>query len=403
MVTNPNPAYSKNIEEVSNSFYTRGLGRERQDIWADDKLHELYSLVPIFERKCLISLAEEWQHSKPLKNKKVLINCHLTTSTTIMLDLLLLAGAKVFVTVAPDLTLHQPVLDVLKRSRAHFLAYSELSTYANKYFDILIDCGAGLLHKVIPKQGTVELTHTASEIYNHITYPILTVDSTVTKKIETLYGTGDGFIRAINKYFSYTARFSDACLSKGPFIDKKYVIFGYGKVGRGIVSALLEMNTKRENIIIIEIKLNTCRQLQYRNYTAIPLTEANLSIIKQHIKEAFCVVTATGCAGSMSQYFEHDDFPTHVILANMGTPDEWGIKFNASEILNGKKPVNFALENPTQIRYLAPSFRALLLGTVIISNQKLSAGLHDFPEETDQLIYNEWLEYYNPEYREWSN
>ena len=42
--------------------------------------------------------------------------------------------------------------------------------------------------------------------------------------------------------------------------------------------------------------------------------------------------------------------------ANMGAEDEWGSLFSAADVLHGKMPVNFSLEEPTTIQYLDPAF-----------------------------------------------
>ena len=65
--------------------------------------------------------------------------------------------------------------------------------------DIILDCCGDLInHKA---SAYAELTQSGSKKYQEFTdiYRILDVDNTKLKFLEDYYGTGDGFIRALNK------------------------------------------------------------------------------------------------------------------------------------------------------------------------------------------------------------
>lgn len=62
-------------------------------------------------------------------------------------------------------------------------------------------------------------------------YPVISVDSSRIKRVEDALGSADGFIRALR-----------SLLPDESLEGRKYVLFGYGKVGLGISLRLSKVN-----------------------------------------------------------------------------------------------------------------------------------------------------------------
>lgn len=381
------------------------------DVQRNDILRKAYALVPENARLCLATLAEIWKVTKPFVGKKVLFNCHLTCTTLTMIDLLLLAGADLTVTSTAELTAHKHVLEVLRAANVEYIPIDKLTQRSSdECYDVMFDCGAGLLHIVQPRLGTAELTYTDPVIYNGINHIVITADESNTKRIETHYGTGDGFVRALKKLLADDDKIllggkikqrgmHQNNLQPSLFQDQKYIIFGYGKVGKGIAWALQNAGLSAQNIVVVDSRQSACDAANLAQHRGILLEEKNLPKIKTQIQQAFCVVTATGSHGGISEYFEREDFPKSVVLANMGTPDEWGRKFKKTEVLNEKKALNFSLEYPTEMIYLDPIFKTLLLAGELIVKEKMRPGLKPLPKDIDRSVMEEWQSYRQKKYR----
>lgn len=390
------------------------------EIFSNKILYSSFSKIDKNERKCLTALAKEWLNIKPLLNKKILINCHITRSTLIMIDLLLLAGATITITATKELAVHKNILAKLLEAEINFIPNGKIPhEMQDNYFDVLFDCGAGLLNKVHPSQGTVELTHTPQSIYSNIKHTVISVDESYTKLIETYYGTGNALVRLFREKIAKDTKFNHihrALLLAAQYLKKtdysvaihlekkadsvwfennKYVVFGYGKVGKGIVDALKNAGVKPKNIIVIDKMESACKKATEKKFKAYCLNESNFSKIKKELQNAYAIVTATGVKECISNNFKHSDFPENVIKINMGTPDEWGHKFSELEILNKKKPANFLMKYPTKVAYLDAIFEAMLRACLLLTNgKKLSNGFIPLPQEIDNIVASNWQKYY---------
>lgn len=149
--------------------------------------------IPKHLRYCLAKLEKEWTQRQPLKGKKVLVNMHLTCITLAIVDILLKTRAQVEVTVSPELVKHHHAQQALIAAGIPFL--TEIPEQKKTgYYDLIYDCGAGM-RALTPRVGMVELTQTPPEWYEHMDFPVITVDRSLTKSIETSLGTGDSLVR----------------------------------------------------------------------------------------------------------------------------------------------------------------------------------------------------------------
>jgi adenosylhomocysteinase len=372
--------------------------------------------IPAKNRYCLAKLENEWEQSQPFKGETVLVNVHLTRITLALIGVLLKAGAKVEITVSSELVTHPDALQALLAAQITF--HPTIPEYKKKnYYSVVYDCGAGM-KDIIPIRGMVELTRTSAEIYRNMPFPAITVDQSKTKAIETGLGTGDSLVRVIhaitrqsiaaivlnwqnilvenmpNSHLFLTA-FLSLINSDQLFIKHQFMIFGFGKVGKGIASALESAGTLKKNIFIIEVSSEAYIEAMKNGYRGLLLnghTQENVNQIKSILPNMWAVITATGVDGAISQYFSQNDFDKVPLLMNMGTGDEFGSRFSIERIMNRKKPANFMLDYPTEVIYLDPIFALFLkAGKELLLNRALKNGLNPIAQEIDQAVLQDWI------------
>ena len=170
------------------------------------------------------------------------------------------------------------------------------------------------------------------------------------------------------------------------------MIFGYGKVGKGIVNALESAGTPKKHIVIVETSLDAYLQAMKNGYRGFLLnkkadSQESIQKIQSLLPQIWAVITATGQAGALSHYFSQSDYDPVPLLINMGTLDEFGARFSPKRILNHKKPANFMLEYPTEVIYLDPIFSLFLQGgEELLVNPGLSKGLNNISHQRDHAV-----------------
>ncbi len=370
--------------------------------------------IPHSIQYCLARLENEWTQRQPLKGRKVLLNMHLTGITLKVIDIMR-KTASVEVTVSPELVKHDNAQQALMAAGIPFL--TEIPEHKKTgYYDIIYDCGAGM-RRLIPRLGRIELTQTRPEWYENMNFPVITVDNSLTKSIETGLGTGDSLVRLINQLArqSMTTLMGQAALPGAKpdvphfpilfsmlnaaqlFSSHQFMIFGYGKVGRGIVNALESAGTPRENIFIVEASAEAYLHTMKNGYQGLLLNKESgshdtVKKIQSLLPQIWAVITATGQAGAVSRHFSQGDYDPVPLLINMGTFDEFGVNFSPGRILNRKKPANFMLEYPTEVIYLDPIFSLFLQGgEELLINPDLSKGLNNISARRDHAVLNDWL------------
>jgi S-adenosylhomocysteine hydrolase len=416
-----------------------------------NKIRDFYSSeIPQEDRSCISALLRRWENmaKPPLFGAKILFNCHLTLTTLFLIEAALRGGAVlVDFTATTDLVVHKKPREFLKSIGVN--VYPDGKIPANKkkcFYDICFDCGAGLLKEIIPKIGVVELTHTDPALYTDAEYPVVTVDNSKTKHLETKYGTGDGFVRAfifteiaktqtnclsqLSQLSSYSERLQDALKLSSKFsvstifttskiaaeyaqlankvendivsgiklfFSKKFLIFGYGKVGFGIAKSLISAGVDPSEIYIVEVLPVAYKRAQKNGHKTFLLNELpkniQLRAIKTVLKKEgiYCVITATGVEGVISKYFASEDFSKIPYLANMGTPDEFGVNFDSGAVLNNKKIFNFTLEYPTATRYFEAICSIYMeAGVELLTKPIFKSGLNNVTKDTDKKVLDFW-------------
>jgi len=329
------------------------------------------------ETKFLDEQLQYMQKYKPYTGMSIVHNIPLSVEAVAKVQPLLVSGARVTVTPMASIVpkTKQKAMDILRRSNVDLREQSELAAT----YDFVLDCGAELARKVYAKEGVVELTRSGAIFYEShgTTVPVLSVDGSKTKQLETFYGTGDAFVRGVNQ-----------------FIDKdiseyKVLLFGYGKVGQGIVYACDKAGVNQVYVV------DSCNdKIDLANSLGCHATHfANTKKLHEAIKQSDIVVTATGITNFISNNFEKDIF-ANKILCNMGANDEYGAKFSNTDVLYDKSPINFSLDEPTKTKYLDPIFCAHNYGIKWIREFKMNSGLHNMPAHLDEEFINQWEQFY---------
>lgn len=327
------------------------------------------------EMPFLTKLLNRAKQSKIYNGLKILHNTPLTMEAVLKIAPLVLGGADVTVSCITLLPPQEEALKIIKAANIKL----QLEHSFKEDYDIHLDCCGELINNKPPKIGTVELTQTGSEIYKNANtqYPVISVDDSEIKFLETFFGTGDGFVRALHKFVGENMQ------------NQSYVIFGFGKVGKGIVHALKKYTNRIPTVIDIDPSV-------FNNdaYPNVKFINANqLAEVKAAIKTAYCVITATGVGNVISKYyrFGKNNF-SNAILTNMGGSDEYGENFTQKDILFEKKPLNFSIAEPTAAKYLDPVLYAHNFGIDLLLSNKMHEGYNCFPKDVSLEILDNWNE-----------
>lgn len=198
-------------------------------------------------------------------------------------------------------------------------------------YDIIFDC-AGAFSKCVPRIGTVELTRSGIYHYGNAAFPVILVDDSRIKNIETCLGTGDGFLRGMEK-LGYTE-----------WRGKRVVIFGFGKVGRGVAFYLLKRGSE-------VIAIDAAGTVVPEGVTLVEMN--NESAIVSAVHNAYCIVTAIGKDGALrASPAIAEILAGKQIVTKISVEDEWGGALPKERQLAGGATINFLLEEPTQLKYI---------------------------------------------------
>ena len=173
----------------------------------------------------------DWQERKPLQSMKLLDGTPLFTNTLVKFLPLLAGGAELTVAVSDMIPYDDALLPLLEAWGVPVVKNATAGDY-----DCILDCG-GAHAGLSPRLGVVELTRSGYYHYETSKLPVILVDDSRVKTIETCLGTGDGFMRGMEK------------LGYSDWKGKNVVIFGYGKVGRGVAYYCHE---KGANVIAVD-------------------------------------------------------------------------------------------------------------------------------------------------------
>lgn len=325
-------------------------------------LEDLSSFYRQEEFPVLLHQYETWSGSRPLHGLRLIDASPVFRNTCAKYAALLAAGAELTAAVSPVMP-HDP--EIVSLLAAYGIPVVEAQRAEGPY-DVVMDC-AGALCRVPSRRGYVELTRSGARHYAHCTQPVWMVDAGKIKQIETCLGTGESFFRALDALG----------IESGP--GRTLVVVGYGKVGRGIV---LHALGRRLNVIVADVEQ---KPLPAPSVSFIHATDGKT--LSGAVKRAFCAVTATGRRHALSGLVDPAVIHSSgVLLANMGVEDEWGPEIPKERLLNGGRPLNFILLDPTQMCYIDPPLALHNQGAVEVAAGRAAPGLFPPPPEMEEAF-----------------
>ena len=329
------------------------------------------------EYPALNSLMARWECTRPFTGMQLLVATPVFRNTLLQYRALMAGGAKLWIG-SNDTLCDKKIVGMLKDWGFPVVdAVQALDLQKSNPFDLILDC-AGRFSACSPRFGFVELTRSGVQFYEGCPKPVYVADSGIVKRIETSLGTGEGYVRGLAE-----AGYPD-------IENKKFVVFGSGKVGSGIALQLLRAGASLEVVTDVSLGANP-----FHDSNGIAITDCrNVSAVADLVRHADFVVTATGIKDAL-------DVPeltaalmeTKAVLANMGVEDEYGAGIPAERVLAGKNSLNFILEEPTHLKYIDASLALhVALGELLVKEyglQKSKApftGTRNPPEDLEREI-----------------
>ncbi|HEV8601712.1 MAG TPA: adenosylhomocysteinase [Patescibacteria group bacterium] len=236
------------------------------------------------EMPVLNSIRSDFKIRKPLKNLRITACLHVTAETANLMHTLKVGGAKVVLCASNPLSTQDEVAAALvskfkipvfaKRGENRKLYYSHLLQALSGKPDYLMDDGAdlvGLVHgeqKALAKKiigaaeetttGVIRLKSLAEK--NLLKFPVVAVnDSKVKYLFDNRYGTGqstiDGILRATNILLA----------------GKKFVVAGYGWVGKGIARRASGMGA---GVIVTEVDSTAALEAKMDGFEVLSMFDA---------------------------------------------------------------------------------------------------------------------------------
>lgn len=309
---------------------------------------------------------QQWISAKPFNGLRILDASPVFRNTVLKYNALIAAGASLTVGISDVMPYDKDIVNRLRENGIN-VVHSEQDTPV--YQDVILDCAGAFSHWE-SRYGVSELTRSGAYIYADAGKPVFLADAGRIKRIETCLGTGDGFFRAM------------AELGHDEWTGKRIVVFGSGKVGTGIIlraarnGAVVDVVTEPSTITpFIDSLINRC--VDYKDIEAV----------REVLKAAQVIVTATGFKGVVAKYgMEKELINSGTLLANMGVEDEFGDVFPTSSVLYEKCPLNFMLEEPTQMKYIDATMALHNAGAYYLINHQHKTGLIKPGEEIENEI-----------------
>ena len=323
-------------------------------------------------------LLQDVKQKQPYRGLRILHNVPLYKNTLLKIEPLVVGGGIVTVTSPNFSSYDQEAVDLLESCQVSVeLDHSKIKDD----YDFVLDAGGEFKELITPRIGAAELTKSGEKIYSDpkITYPVINVDNSQLKQLETKLGTGDGLVRGLTFYLN------------DDFHGKAFVLFGYGKVGSGAALALKQYTS---DITIVECDQDRILEAKEDGFDV--LVNNDKQAIEKVLSNCYGVITATGKKGLITDYYSPELFK-HKVLSNLGIDDEYGSAFTNDEVLNNKQAINFRLDDPTEIKYMDPIFYAHNIVIDLILSGDFTPGLHPFPEDLDKSILQEWMGYFAKE------
>ena len=304
---------------------------------------------------------DAWREEQPLRGIRVLDCTPLFANTLLKYVPLLAAGAELTVAMHDEIPYDPEMLPLLEQWGIPHVRNARSGEY-----DCVLDCG-GVHSMLSPRCGFAELTRSGFYHYQHAAKPVILVDDSRIKAIETCLGTGDGFLRGM-KQLGYT-----------DFRGRNIVVFGYGKVGRGIV--FYSLREGAAVTVVDEPGTEVPAQVKL-------ISRYDREAIKSAVRPAWCVVTVTGVSDAMHGNGAAEELRNGPqLIAAMGIANERGDSLPPERILNRNVPLNFILKEPTRMRYIDPTMALSNAAVPELVRGGLKPGIQKISHEIESFYW----------------
>ena len=310
------------------------------------------------------ALAEQlakWRSSRPFAGRKVIDATPVFTNTLVKYLPLLAGGAELSVGVGKVTPTDPELMPCLREWGIPVVSPEDCR---DDEFDVIMDC-AGVFARVKARCGYVELTRSGLYEYRDVSAPVFFADAGRIKLIETTLGTGEGYCRAL-KQLGYELS------------GRELLVFGGGKVGRGIALYGRRAGAK---VSIVEFP-----SMGIAAPTGMRMVDAgNRAAVATAIAAADFIVSATGRAGALAEHAAALR-ASSAVIANMGVLDEFGSELPPKRVLNAKRPLNFILKEPTQLKFIDPTMALDNAGALEVLNDRVGVGVSAPSSELEEKI-----------------
>ncbi len=332
---------------------------------ANEALWQVYKGYPKEARRALDAQLKDWSERKPLAGVSVLDATPLFRNTLLKHLVLLEGGAELRVAYGDGIPYDRAVVEALEAYGLKSPTQAEVSAG----FDVVLDC-AGAHAQVPARYGYVELTRSGVYVYEGRHVPVYLADGGKVKALETSLGTGDGLVRGLK------------ALGFDALRGKSVGVVGCGKVGSGILFRLLQEGAQ---CVVLDLP-------GVPPPFGVPLVSVkDREAVERTLASLEFLITATGHRHAFAGVCDRE----HVLregltLVNMGIEDEFGPEVPNDRVLNGNAPLNFILDEPTELRYIDPTM-ALHNAGILKLLEGLPPGIH-LPSDADEMPLLEALE-----------
>ena len=313
----------------------------------------------------ILMQTEDFNRRKPFKGMRILEATPLFFNTSAKLLPLLAGGAEVVLSLRPGVPRDEQFV-----AWAQKIGIQTQATPAGP-FDLVSDC-IGLHADLAPRYGFAELTHSGTGYYRQCGKPCFNTDGGRIKRIEGALGTGDGLIRGM-AHFGYT-------VGSG----QHWVLFGFGKIGSGVG---LRLRKAGAEVTVVE-SVTVRSHLEGTPLGDFPWIDMeDVEAVAAAVRSATHIVTATSVAGVIGRCYPREAFDHGQVLVNIGAEDEYGPEFEPKRVLNHKVAINFALGEPTHLRYIETTFALQNAGLEwVIGHQELQGVINPSEEMEERFL-----------------
>lgn len=317
---------------------------------------------------CLLAQCDQYLITKPLAGVRVLHCSPMYRNTVLKIIPMVASGAELQFSLTRSGVHDSEIVRAIQGFGFTFYTEPQPATTIGEV-DIVLDCSGSYSH-LTPTKGAVELTKTGESYYEHRPFPVISVDRSPLKELETRFGTGEAYVRALQKLNIEIS-------------GTKFLVFGYGKIGQGVVQHLIS-----ENAVITIVELpQRVKEVSLSDIAMISSDDHN--DVQMAIDDADIIVTCTGITGAIEKFSSQILKNKRVVLTNLGATDEYGDSIPECRVLNSKKPLNFILDDPTRIEFIDPIFAMHnACAGLLLQNSSYTNGLNSPPSWLNQQLFD---------------